>query len=213
MTTKRDLSVDFPYKPNCMEAYGSRMHCVDDGVLAMESSATVSNVKRNFILQQGFPEPPSASCSSQYSALLFQPRLVGLVVLLGVILQAPQVFLALAGLLWWSAVFPRRNPFDALYNWSRSHRPGRVALSPAPGPRRFAAGMAGTLTLTIGILLLRGWNLTAVVLQGILIAAVAAMVFGGFCLGSFIFHLLRGRAAFAMRTLPWVRGLTWRFTK
>jgi Domain of unknown function (DUF4395) len=172
----------------------------------MESTTAVPVAKRNFILQQGLSEPPLASCPLQYSALLFQPRLVAIVVLLGVILQEPGVFLALAGLLWWSAVFPRRNPFDALYNWLRSRRPGRIALSPAPGPRRFAQGMAGTFALAIGISLELGWQLTAIVLEGLMIAALAALVLGGFCLGSFIFHLLRGRAAFARRTLPWVRG-------
>lgn len=78
-----------------------------------------SGADRNFILQQGFPEPSSASCPFQYSALLFQPRVVGLVVLLGVILQEPVVFLALAAILWWSAAVPSLNPFDALYNWLR----------------------------------------------------------------------------------------------
>ncbi|MCA1612435.1 MAG: hypothetical protein ABR610_06380 [Thermoanaerobaculia bacterium] len=33
-----------------------------------------------------------------------------------------------------------------------------------------------------------------------------AQVFGGFCLGSFVFHLIRGRGKFAKRTLPWARG-------
>jgi hypothetical protein len=36
--------------------------------------------------------------------------------------------------------------------------------------------------------------------------ALGALVFGGFCLGSFFFHLLSGRLAFARRTLPWARG-------
>ncbi len=165
-----------------------------------------TSTERNFILQQGFSEPPSASCPLQYSALLFQPRVVGLVVLFAVILQEPYVFLALAAILWWSSAFPRLNPFDALYNWLRSRRPDGVALSPAPGPRRFAQGMAGTFAAAIGVSLLMEWQRTAIVLQGFLIVAVAALVFGGFCLGSFIFHLVRGRLSFALRTLPWARG-------
>jgi len=36
-----------------------------------------SNAKRNFILQQGLREPVAGTCPLQYSALLFQPRLVG----------------------------------------------------------------------------------------------------------------------------------------
>jgi hypothetical protein len=37
-----------------------------------------TDAKRNFILQQGLCEPDAGSCPLQYSALLFQPRLVGL---------------------------------------------------------------------------------------------------------------------------------------
>jgi hypothetical protein len=166
----------------------------------------IAEGERNFILQQGLSEPAAATCHLQYSALLFQPRLVGLAVLLGVVLQEPLVFFALAGLLWWSALFPRLSPFDASYNAFGSRRPGRIALSPAPGPRRFAQGMAGTFALAIGMALMLGWRATAIVLEGLLIAAIAALALGGFCLGSFIFHLLRGRAAFAMGTLPWARS-------
>ena len=172
----------------------------------MESRPGVLAFKGNFILQQGLSEPSTASCPVQYSALLFQPRLVGLAVLLAVILQEPRIFLALAGVLWWSALVPRLNPFDALYNRTLARRPGGFALPPAPAPRRFAQGMAGTFALAIGISLILGWKVTALVLQGLLIVALGALVFGGFCLGSFIFHLLRGRATFARRTLPWARG-------
>jgi hypothetical protein len=172
----------------------------------MELTPGIPSLKRNFILQQGLPEPPAASCPLQYSALLFQPRLVGLVILAAVILQEPRVFLALAGVLWWSALVPRLNPFDALYNRTLALRPGGFTLPPASGPRRFAQGMAGTFALAIGISLVLGWSVTAIVLQSLLAAAVGAQVLGGFCLGSLVFHLLRGQAAFARRTLPWARG-------
>jgi hypothetical protein len=172
----------------------------------MESKPGVLAFKENFILQQGLSEASTASCPAQYSALLFQPRLVGLVVLLAVILQEPWVFLTLSGVLWWSALVPRLNPFDALYNRTLALRLGGFALPPAPGPRRFVQGMAGTFALAIGISLALGWNVTALILEGLLIVALGALVLGGFCLGSFIFHLLRGRATFAKRTLPWARG-------
>jgi hypothetical protein len=66
--------------------------------------------------------------------------------------------------------------------------------------------MAGTFALAIGFSLLIGWHAAAIALQGLLIIALAALIFGGFCLGSFIFHLVRGRLSFAIRTLPWARG-------
>jgi Domain of unknown function (DUF4395) len=162
-----------------------------------------SDLERNFILQQGFAEPAPEVCSREYSALLFQPRLVTLAVLLGVVLQEPVVFVVLAAVLWWSAAFPRWNPFDALYNSMRPTGPG---LTPAPGPRRFAQFLAGSFALAIAVSLRLGWKTGAIVLQALLLAAVAALAFGGFCLGSFLFHLLRGNVAFALRTLPWVRA-------
>jgi hypothetical protein len=172
----------------------------------MESGSGVSDVKRNFILQQGLPDPPAASCPLQYSSLHFQPRLIGLIVLVAVILQEPRIFLALGGVLWWCALVPRLNPFDALYNATLARRPGGIALAPAPAPRRFSQGMAGSFALAIGFSLLQGWKTTAIVLEVFLVVAVGALVLGGFCLGSTIFHFLRGHAAFAKRTLPWSRG-------
>lgn len=169
------------------------------------SSTSGVNVERNFILQQGLEEPPAASCSTRYSALLFQPRLVAVAVLVAVILQAPLLFLALAAVLWWSAIFPRWNPFDAIYNRIVAVRHGRTPLAPAPAPRRFAQGMAGTFALGIGVSLLLGWRTTAVVLEVFLVLAVGALILGAFCLGSFLFHLLSGRGAFARETLPWAR--------
>lgn len=164
-----------------------------------------TRIQRNFILQQGLDDPPQNTCSPRYSALQFQPRVVMLIVVIGVLLQAPAVFLALSAVLWWSALLPRWNPFDTLYNLTLGGRLESASLTPAPAPRRFAQGMAATFTLAIGAFLLLGWRAAAYVVEGLLLVAVLALVFGSFCLGSFVFHLLRGRAAFARRTLPWAR--------
>lgn len=182
-----------------------------------------ARTQRNFILQQGFDDPPARSCAPQHSALLFQPRVILLIVVIGIVLQAPLVFLSLSAVLWWSALLPCWNPFDAVYNatlagrWrlrrpptadrqpETGARPGWVRLTPAPAPRRFAQGMAATFTLAIGTFLLLGWRLAAYVMEGVLLVAVIALALGSICLGSFVFHLLRGRVGFARRTLPWAR--------
>src|SRR5215471_14461843 len=142
-----------------------------------------SNAKRNFILQQGLSDPVAGTCPLQYSALLFQPRLVGVWIALATILQAQLMFFALAAVLWWSALAPRLNVFDALYNWILARSRG-TRLMPAPAPRRFAQFLAGSFALAIGISLALGWRTTALALEGLFIAAVGALVFGGFCLGS-----------------------------
>lgn len=169
----------------------------------MEASPASSTLKRNFILQQGFQEPPRETCAAQYSALHFQPRVVGLVVVIAVLLQSGPLFLALSAVLWWSALLPSSNPFDALHNLLLTARRGAVRLSPAPAPRRFSQGMAASFALAIGVLLLLGYRTAAYVLEGLMVVAVGGLVLGGFCLGSFVFHLLTRRGAFARQTLPW----------
>jgi len=74
----------------------------------------------------------------------------------------------------------------------------------APSPVR--QGMAGSFALAIGILLLGQLGTAALVLQVLLLAALAALIFGRFCLGSFLYHLFRGKSAFAIATLPWKPG-------
>ncbi len=166
-----------------------------------------SRSKYNFILQQGLQCPTKETCGTQYNALVFQPRVIGLLVLAGAIFQWGFLFLALAVTLSWSALFPQWNPFDAIYNHTRiSARGKEPVLSPAPPPRRFAQGMAATFSLIIALSLFGGWHAVAIVFELLFLAAVSALALGRFCLGSFVFHAVRGRLDFALRTLPWRRG-------
>jgi hypothetical protein len=165
----------------------------------------MNDPERNFILQQGMEDPGPQDTHPRLEGLLFQPRLIGLAVLVGIALQSPAVFLVLWAVLWWSALLPRLNPFDALYNRTLGTRPGAIPLGPAPAPRRFAQGMAGTFALAIGAMLRLEWLIMAYVLEGFLGAAIVALIFGRFCLGSYVYHLLRGEAEFAGKTLPWSR--------
>ena len=166
----------------------------------------MSDLRVNFVRQQGFEAATAPACDLQYPALMFQPRVVGVVVLAGVILQSPFLFLALSAVLWWSALVPRLNPFDALYQLLVATRRRRPPLTAAPGPRRFAQALAATFALLIGVCLFAGWDTTARILEAVFIVAVGALVFGAFCLGSYAFHVLAGHAKFANRTLPWRRS-------
>jgi len=166
----------------------------------------MSEAEINFIKQQGFINPTAGTCDFQYPALMFQPRVIGVVVLAGVLFQAAPLFLMLSAVLWWNALMPGLNPFDKLYNWLVAAPTRRPALTPAPGPRRFAQGMAATFMLLIGVSLLAGWDVLAWILEAFLLVALGALIFGAFCLGSCVFHLLTGNGEFAKRTLPWVRG-------
>jgi hypothetical protein len=160
-------------------------------------------VKRNFILQQGFEEPAPAVCPRQYSALHFQPRTVFLWLLAGIWFQSAPLFYVLCAVLWWSALLPKLNPFDAVYNWTFGYRAGAFHLTPAPAPRRTSQVIAGAFALACGLLIHFGLSTAAYVVEGIFLAAVLALTLGGFCLGSFVHHMLGGRGAFARKTLPW----------
>ncbi len=161
--------------------------------------------KRNFILQLGFEDPAPAVVPLQYSALVFQPKVVLIGVVAGILFQSPAIFAALGALLWWSALFPKLNPFNALYNRTIGSRPGAFRLGPSPAPRRGAETEAGAVALTITLLIHGGFSLAAYAVEAILLAAALAVLIGSFCTGAFTYHLLRGRWRFALQTLPWAR--------
>jgi hypothetical protein len=164
------------------------------------------SAKLNFVEQQGVKNPSGGSCEVQYTALMLQPRLLGVFVLAGLIFQSGVLFLILSAVLWWNVFVPALNPFDAVYNRFIAGPKGLQPLTPAPGPRRFAQGMAATFMLCIGLFLLLKWQILAWIFEGLLAVALAALIFGKFCLGSYIFHITRGNTAFANRTLPWARN-------
>jgi hypothetical protein len=63
--------------------------------------------------------------------------------------------------------------------------------------------MAASFRLLAGLSVLSGWMVAAYILEAFLVIAFAALLFGKFCLGAYVYHLLRGRVAFANSTLPW----------
>lgn len=166
----------------------------------------MSDAHINFVRQQGF-EDVGGSCAFQYPGLMFQPRVIGMLVVAGVLLQSATFFLILSAILWWSTFVPALNPFEKLYNLLFASPKGLPTVAPAPAPRRFSQGMAATFMLTIGASLAAGWITLAWIGEALLVAALVALIFGRFCLGSFIFHVLSGKLSFARRTLPWARSV------
>jgi hypothetical protein len=153
--------------------------------------------------QQGFVEEADSVCDMHFSGLYFQPRIMGPLVVVAIVLQSPVFFFVLSAILWWNVVFPKWNPFEIVYNRSIAASRGKPMLTPAPPPRAFAQGMAAAFTLLAGLSLLAGWMIAAYVLEAFLVIAFAALLFGKFCLGAYVYHLLRGKVAFANSTLPW----------
>jgi hypothetical protein len=168
-----------------------------------------SRVVANFMRQQGFAEEPADACDMHFEGLYFQPRIVFPTVLVAVLFQLVSILasaglhLAISAVLWWNTLLPARNPFELAYNRWVARPKGRVALIPAPGPRRMAQGMAAAFNLGASLALVYGPLPLAWVLQAMLVAAFSALLFGRFCLGAYVYHLLKGRVAFANSTLPW----------
>jgi hypothetical protein len=158
------------------------------------------DTKLGFIRQQGFAV--TTADDDFYAALMFQPRIVLFLGVLGAVLQSPWFFLALSALLWWNAFIPARNPFDAIYNHLIAYPRRLPALGAAPSPRRFAQGMAATDALVIATaLFFQAW-ITTWVFQAVFVAGAAAVVFGRFCSGSYVYHLLRRGVVSQQGSLP-----------
>ena len=154
------------------------------------------NSKIQFVRSLGYLDPHG----HLYSALMLQPRIVGGVTVIGLLLQTPWLFLALSAALGWSALVPTRSLFDAIYNSVVAHPRGLAPLRAAPTPRRFAGGLAAMFTLAIGVALLTGARSTAWALEGLLAAAVSAVVFGRSCAGADLYNVLHRRWSSGGRT-------------
>jgi Domain of unknown function (DUF4395) len=186
---------------------GARVWGLAHALVAYVRRATAigNAAKRNFILQQGFEDPAPAACPRQYSALVFQPKIVLIGVVAGILFQSQTVFAVLCAFLWWSALFPKLNPFRALYNRILGSQPEAFRLAPSPAPRRAAETEAGTVALTSALLIHSGLSLAAYIVETVFLAAGLAVLIGSLCTGTLVYHLLRGHARFALQTLPWAK--------
>jgi hypothetical protein len=144
--------------------------------------------KVDFIRQQGYT---TEGCrDGLYWALMFQPRVIAGVVIAGVILQSPWLFLALSTVLWWGALVPRHNPFDAFFNRVLAN-PRRLAAMPAaPPPRQFSQAMAGTFAIGSALTLFAGASHAAWLVEGVFLAGSMSVVVRRFCLPAYVFYLL-----------------------
>jgi len=165
----------------------------------------VSRVVTNFMRQQGFAEEPAEARRAHFHGLTFQPRIVFPCVLLAILLQSPWLHLVISAVLWWNTLVPALNPFEQAYSRWIARPRGHEPLVPARGPRRMAQGMAAAFNLAAGLGLLSGQTAFAWVMEAFLVVAFSALLFGRFCLGAYVYHLLKGRVAFANSTLPWSR--------
>jgi hypothetical protein len=160
--------------------------------------------KVDFVRLQGFT---TDGCpAGLYTALMFQPRVIAGVVISGAVLQSPWLFLSLATVLWWSALVPGHNPFDAFFNHVVADPMRLAAIPAAPAPRRFSQAMAGTFALSIAVALFAEASSAALLLEGVFVVASMSVVVRRFCLPAYIYHRLWPRTPLTPCPSPSGRG-------
>ena len=156
-----------------------------------------------FLQQQGFSAISDENAKTHYNALLFQPIIVGAAMLVAIITQSALLFLLFSFLLWINTLFPAANPFERIYDVTIGKLRGQAKLEPAPAPRRFMQGMAASLMFVAGLAVLFGYTLIAYVVQAFIAVAFSMLLFGQFCVGAYLYHVLKGNRHFANQTCPW----------
>jgi|SoiMethySBSTD1v2_1073268.scaffolds.fasta_scaffold00491_29 uncharacterized protein DUF4395 len=116
-----------------------------------------------------------------YVALMFQPRTIAGLLILGIVLQRAWLFLGLSAVLYWATLVPTRNLFDAAYNHLIAYRRSLPPIPVAPAPRRFAQAIAATVALIIGAALLSGATVTAWLFEALFALATTSVVVGRLC--------------------------------
>jgi Domain of unknown function (DUF4395) len=156
-----------------------------------------------FMVQQGFRDEETSRRRWHFRALQLQPAVLGIVVVVAILFQSQTLFFVVAAVLVWNVVLPRLNVFERFYDWAVGGRHSQPKLEPAPPPRRFAQGMAARFMAATGLSLAFGWLIVAYVFEAFLVVALTALLAGKFCMGSYIYLMLRGRGDFANATCPW----------
>lgn len=163
------------------------------------------NANLNFVRGQGFTDTTPASCGVRYPALMFQPRALMILVILGILVDASWWFVGLGVILVWNVLVPRHNPFDIVYYHAASKRRREPRIAAAPAPRRFAQAIAALFMFAVAYVMRRGNHELAWTLQLLLLFFIGLLVFARFCVGSYIYYLVTRQAALARQVLPWTR--------
>lgn len=141
------------------------------------------------LMLQGFACDTDPRVAESARWLRFTPALCTLCIIAGTALRSPTVLwsfaiLAAIGAAGWSV-------FDELFNalvrhWVRAER-----LLPSPAPRRFAMAVAAVWSAGAGWLMTIGLGWAGVAAGSALAVAGATVATTHFCLGSWLYHLLR----------------------
>ena len=96
-------------------------------------------------------------------------------------------------MLWWSALVPNRNPFDAFFNHVMADPMRLAAMPAAPPPRRFSQAVAATFAMSVAITLFAGASRAAWLIEGVFVVGSMSVVVRRVCLPAYVYHLLWSR--------------------
>lgn len=120
---------------------------------------------------------------------------VGVAVASPFILAALVPFALLGGIL-------RGHPFDLIYNFGLRHIFNTPKLPPYGLPRRFACLMASVMLTAMAVAFYFGLHFMGYLLGGTMIFMASINVFTGFCVPSFIYGLIFGKASCELEHEP-----------
>ena len=165
-----------------------------------------SPVVQNFMRQQGFADEPPDACNMHFAGLYFQPRIVFPLVLLAILLQSRWLFLALAAVLFWNVARAAPQSLRAGLQPLRRRAPRHAAPRSRPRTPPLRPGHRGRLHLGRRRVPPAGMDRRLLGVPGLPGRGLLGPSLRKFCLGAWVFHVLRGEVAFANSTLPWARG-------
>ncbi len=151
--------------------------------------AAVANLDR-----QGFGDLDAMAKSRYAFPLRFTPGVGSALVVVGLMWQSPIWLAAVAAIALSGAVLPRAMFIDLVYNFGVRHLFGAPPLPPTPTPRRFSYVLSATLLAGSALSFFYGLSALGFLLGGVVAVGGTILTVSLWCLGSWFYRLIFGRA-------------------
>lgn len=160
-------------------------------VAKTHSEAAYSPFSRYALNLQGFGDLSDAERRAIEWPLRFTPAACATLVIVGTVLQWPVWQFSVAAVALLGALFAKGSPVDAAFNSGVRHLLKTEMLPANPPPRRFACFVASLMLTGSGLAFLFELSPVGFVLGGALAAVLALNAFSNWCLGAWMYRLLR----------------------
>ena len=145
--------------------------------------------------KQGFGKLDDKAKSRYALPLRFSPAVGTILIVIGLALQSPiwlgsMALVALSG-----ALLPSGMLIDLVYNLGVRHLFGAPPLPPTPKPRQFSYLLSTVLLASSALSYYYGLSLLGFILGGMVVIGATILTTTLWCLGSWYYRLIFGRAA------------------